>query len=166
MHADDRRAGRGNEGCENEAVCGMKILSTVPFDRAFVDEPVGKRKVGERDYQRSGKYPIVDQGQQMIAGYTDSTELARDGVPRIVFGDHTRVVKFVNFPFVVGADGVRLFQAASGYLPEFLFFYLRAAKLPQDTYGRHSKYLSALEVPVVSGSDKLSSASRSRHAWP
>lgn len=125
------------------------ILDTVPFEAAFIDVPVGKRKLNEREYKRRGIYPVVDQGRSRIAGYTDDNGLVRFDVPLIVFGDHTRIVKFVDFPFVVGADGVRLYRASENYEAEYLFYFLRAAQTPQDGYGRHSKYLSALNVPIL-----------------
>ena len=110
----------------------MRTLPTVPFDRAFLDVPVGKRKLKEREYKGRGAYAIVDQGRTRVAGYTDDQRLVRFDVPLIVFGDHTRVVKLIDFPFVVGADGVRLFRASPDYEAEFLFYFLRAAQLPQD----------------------------------
>ena len=60
-------------------------------------------------YQTSGAFPVVDQGQELIAGFVDSDELRfRGRLPAIVFGDHTRIFKYVNFPFVAGADGTRI----------------------------------------------------------
>jgi type I restriction enzyme, S subunit len=127
----------------------MSRSQFTPFESAFLDVPVGKRKLSEAEYKPRGNYAIVDQGKTRIAGYTDDHSLVRSDVPLIVFGDHTRIVKLVDFPFVVGADGVRLYRPAEDYEADFLFYFLRAAKIPQDGYGRHSKYLSALQVPIL-----------------
>ncbi|MCX4324886.1 MAG: restriction endonuclease subunit S [Lachnospiraceae bacterium] len=42
-----------------------------------------------------GKIPVVDQSRNFIAGYTNDEETIVDfGIPIIVFGDHTRVLKY------------------------------------------------------------------------
>lgn len=125
----------------------MSDVSTIPFEHAFIAEPVGKRKIQESEYEANGSICVVDQGQRLISGRTNRADLLIDDGPYIVFGDHTRVVKFVDFPFVAGADGVRLYKAAPKFDSEYLYFFLRSAALPADGYGRHSKYLQELEVP-------------------
>ena len=55
-----------------------------------------------KQYRKKGKYPIIDQGQDFIGGYTDVSDLVYKGVlPVVVFGDHTRAIKFIDFPFAV-----------------------------------------------------------------
>ena len=127
----------------------MSDFSKIPFEQAFIAVPVGKRKVQESEYDPTGSICVVDQGQQLVSGRTNRDDLLIDDGPYIVFGDHTRIVKYVDFPFVAGADGVRLFKAASKFAPEYLFLLLRSAELPVDGYGRHSKYLQDLEVPNI-----------------
>jgi len=92
---------------------------------------------------------VVDQGQNLVSGMTTRTDLQREDGPYIVFGDHTRVIKYIDFPFVVGADGVRLYKASGKYDPEFLYLFLKSSKLPEDGYGRHSKHLKELLVPEI-----------------
>lgn len=61
------------------------------------------------EIRKTGKLPVIDQGQEYIAGYTDEEALAiRADLPFVVFGDHTRIIKFVDFPFVLGADGTKV----------------------------------------------------------
>lgn len=124
----------------------MKI-ELIPFEQAFISVPVGKRKIPEKEYDVAGTICVVDQGQKLISGHTDRNDLAIDDGPYIVFGDHTRIVKYVDFPFVAGADGVRLFKAATNFQPEFLYLFLKSSEIPSDGYGRHSKYLKDLLVP-------------------
>ncbi len=128
----------------------MTKFETVPFERAFVSIPVGKLKIKESEYDLSGSICVVDQGQNLISGKTNRDDLKRQDGPYIVFGDHTRIIKFIDFPFVVGADGVRLYKASDTYEPEYLFLFLKSVKLPEDGYGRHSKYLKDLNIPRVS----------------
>jgi type I restriction enzyme S subunit len=127
----------------------MSVIEYVPFGEAFVSEAVGRYKIKESEYNPSGSIKVVDQGQNLISGFTDETDFIRKNTPYIVFGDHTKAIKFVDFQFVVGADGVRLYKPAEGFDAEFLFFFLRSSDLPSDGYGRHSKYLHDLYVPKI-----------------
>ena len=76
-----------------------------------------KAKIPNKQYLDQGKYPIIDQGQEFIGGYTNDETGVISQLPVIVFGDHTRVFKYVDFPFVAGADGVKIFQAKSFFSP-------------------------------------------------
>jgi type I restriction enzyme S subunit len=127
----------------------MRATNIVKFEQAFINIPVGNQKLKESDYIPNGLYPVVDQGQQMISGYTDRNDIVRKDGPYILFGDHTRIVKYIDFSFVVGADGVRLYRARREYDPEFLYLFLKSIVLPNDGYGRHSKHLSEIEVPGI-----------------
>ena len=69
------------------------------------------KKLKQKEYLQSGKFPVIDQGQDFIGGFTDKKELVVEcKLPVIIFGDHTKIVKFVNQIFVVGADGVKVLE--------------------------------------------------------
>src|SRR5882724_1849907 len=69
------------------------------------------RRLESSEYQAAGAYPIIDQGQNIIAGWTDDKNAVLfDPLPVIVFGDHTRTFKFVDFPFARGADGTQILK--------------------------------------------------------
>lgn len=138
----------------------MSVVKKIPFEEAFVSSPVGKLKIKESEYDSTGSICVVDQGQSLISGMTNRADLIRDDGPYIVFGDHTRIVKFIDFPFVVGADGVRLYKASEKFEPKFLYLFLKSSKLPEDGYGRHSKYLKELFVPEVSKDKQRQIAAR------
>lgn len=125
----------------------MNEALTIPFEKAFISEPVGKRKIQESEYEALGLFCVVDQGKRLVAGRTSRADLLINDGPYILFGDHTKIVKYVDFSFVAGADGVRLYKASLDFHPEFLYFFLKSVKLPTDGYGRHSKYLNELAVP-------------------
>lgn len=107
--------------------------------------PVTKLKTA--DYLESGKYPIVDQGQRYIAGYTNNGELNKVTTPVTIFGDHTREIKLVDFDFIVGADGVKILEPI---LVDSNFFYILIDVFrPQSRgYGRHFKMLNEKVVPL------------------
>lgn len=99
-------------------------------------------------YENSGSYPIVDQGRGKIAGFTcDETKLVRD-VPGIVFGDHTREIKYVDYFFVPGADGVKWIRAVDGISIRYLFHCLTSLSIPSRGYNRHWILVREMLIPV------------------
>ena len=70
-----------------------------------------------------GAYPVIDQGQELIGGYTDDeTRLLDCALPAIVFGDHTKIVKLINFKFAPGADGTKVLEPKKFVLPKYLSY--------------------------------------------
>ena len=106
-------------------------------------------KLQKESYAAAGRFPIIDQSQQEIAGWTDD-ELAvvRSPKPLVIFGDHTCAVKLVNQPFVQGADGIKILETKSELLPEFLYQFLKANPLKTDGYKRHFTDLKRKQVPL------------------
>ncbi len=81
----------------------------VRFEQAILRKRVRVGKLKQSEYEVIGKYPVIDQGQNCIAGYTDRDDLVYQGqLPVIIFGDHTRIWKFIDFSFVCGADGTKV----------------------------------------------------------
>lgn len=113
-----------------------------------------EKKTKQKDYLKSGKYPIIDQGQEIIGGYTDKDSKLLDCVlPVIVFGDHTKCVKYIDFPFCPGADGIKVLQPKEGVLPKYLLYltmYL-TFKIEDKGYARHYQYIEKkiVDVPDV-----------------
>ena len=110
------------------------------FEHAFVDYTARCPKLQKNEYQPFGRFPVIDQGKQLIAGYCDDETLVVNTERAvIVFGDHTRVVKYVDFPFVAGADGSRVFLARDGFEPAFLAAQLDLMPIPDLGYSRHMR---------------------------
>ena len=120
------------------------------FTEVFEDMTKLGRKIPTSEYQESGLYPIIDQGQNRIAGYTDEADGLFTDVPAIIFGDHTRVIKYVDTPFFLGADGVKVLKAK---IPnpnyKYLFYVLSSAKIPNTGYNRHFKWLKEVDIPLL-----------------
>lgn len=107
-------------------------------------------KLQTKDYRASGKYPIVDQGQEFIAGWTNEDAAVNSALlPLIVFGDHTRSFKFVDFPFVRGADGTQLLKPRDDIDPLYFYYACRAIDLPSRGYNRHFTILKNKEIPLA-----------------
>ena len=102
------------------------------------------------DYQIDGTIPIIDQSRDFIAGYTNNTEARIElNEPIIVFGDHTRILKYITFPFAKGADGTQLIISSSDRMPQSLFYFsLIHVDLSNYHYARHFKYLKESVVLV------------------
>ena len=107
-------------------------------------------KLQSKDYKPSGRYPIIDQGQSIIAGWTDDeTGVIASNLPVVVFGDHTRALKYVDFPFVRGADGTQILRPKAGIDPLFFYYALRAIDLPSRGYNRHFKELKESRIAIA-----------------
>jgi type I restriction enzyme S subunit len=90
------------------------------------------------NYAASGAYPVIDQGEAFIGGYTDDArKVYRGQLPVILFGDHTRRAKLVDFPFVVGAQGIKILRPSKSFEPRFLTQLVSTLPITDRGYGRH-----------------------------
>lgn len=122
------------------------------FAQKCYDDTSSATKVPAGDYQNNGRYAIYDQSQDCnIAGYTDSNEGVCNNYPAVLFGDHSRVIKYINRPFYIGADGVKIIRPKGDYiLPEFLYYDLLYHDIPNTGYNRHFKYVKMLKLTEAS----------------
>ncbi len=117
------------------------------FSDIFIDCTSAGTKIPKESYLDSGMHIIIDQGQNEIAGYTNEETGLYTDVPAIIFGDHTRAVKYVEEPFFLGADGVKLLKSKvkdANY--KYLYYALKNAKIPDTGYNRHFKWLKEIEI--------------------
>ncbi|WP_160106047.1 restriction endonuclease subunit S [Pseudomonas izuensis] len=125
-------------------------ITRVPFEDVFADESGGNIKTLQSDYKAEGRFPVVDQGKALIAGYVDDEKrICGNGKPAIIFGDHTRRVKFMDAPFCMGADGVKVLRPKIDADLKYLYYYLKQLRLPDAGYDRHFKYLKRVEVVIL-----------------
>lgn len=123
-------------------------MRTVAFAKAVKDNSAGNTRIPQSEYQSAGRIPILDQGREAVAGYTDQEDAAANvASPCIIFGDHTRNFKYVNFPFAVGADGVKVLSVQNGFDPKYVYYYLKSLEIPSAGYSRHFKFLKEVTVP-------------------
>lgn len=123
---------------------GWKIVTV----NSLLAKAKSTKKIKKSEILDEGIIPVVDQGRDFIAGFTNKTDaLVETEEPIIVFGDHTRVLKLVNFGFARGADGTQLIISNSERMPQHLFYHvLQALDLSNYHYARHFKYLKSEEV--------------------
>jgi len=109
----------------------------------------GKGKVLARDYKKDGRFPVVDQGRERIAGWTDDEATVIDApLPLVVFGDHTRALKFIDTPFARGADGTQILKPNDDIDPLFFLFACRSLNIPSRGYNRHFSLLREKRISV------------------
>ena len=133
-----------------------KIVDGVP--EGWIKEKIGKiikkvhrtKQIVGSEYKDEGSIPIVDQSRAFVAGYTNDLEARVDfGIPIIVFGDHTRIVKLIQFPFAKGADGTQLIISDCLEMPQrLLYCSIMNVDLSNYHYARHFKYLKEEKIMI------------------
>lgn len=128
------------------------------FDEAFTVGKTAGNAVKQKDYLPEGKFPVIDQGEDFISGYSDDESLVLDFTkPVIIFGDHTRRLKYVNFPFIPGADGTKILVQSDSMDSKFAYYQLQSKDLRDKGYARHFSELRKEEfwVPPIDEQFKI-----------
>jgi type I restriction enzyme, S subunit len=105
------------------------------------------KKIKSSEYKQKGLIPIIDQGKKFVAGYTDDLKskiTIKDAV--VVFGDHTRSIKFIDFDFAPGADGTKVLTPNKKIIPKYLYYYIKSLELENKGYSRHFKILKQNKI--------------------
>ena len=111
------------------------------FEECVVKIPKQKQ-IKSKDYLPFGIYPVVSQEQELISGYyNDISYVYKHSKPIVVFGDHTKNIKFIDFDFVVGADGTHILKTIDKIETKFFYYTLKSIKLENLGYARHFKLL-------------------------
>ena len=114
----------------------------------LVDTVTPFKRLQTSEYKPEGKFPIIDQSSNFICGWTNDGEaVVEKGLPVIVFGDHTCALKFVDRPFVQGADGIKIIRPNRAIDARFFFNALEADPVTQDGYKRHFSVLREKKLP-------------------
>lgn len=124
----------------------------------ILDKVPATTKIETKLYQQSGKYPIIDQSTNFIAGYTDDESAVIRKTPAVFFGDHTRIVKMINFAFARGSDGTQILYSKENTVgPHYLYFAVKSIELPNMGYARHFKFLKdkSIAIPDKNTSDSF-----------
>ena len=103
-------------------------------------------KFPKTQFGTEGKFPIIDQSQNEIAGWTDDESVLVKHFPVVVFGDHTCCIKYLSSPFAQGADGIKIIATADGLLPKFLYYWLQQIPPLSLGYRRHFGKLKSLDI--------------------
>ncbi len=101
-------------------------------------------------FTNDGPIAIIDQSQNFISGYTNVEKFVNEH--SIVFGDHTCTLKYVEVPFVQGADGVKILQVKDSqqWLNKYVFYVMKNFIVYDGEYRRHWSDSSDLLVDKIS----------------
>ena len=107
------------------------------YKDVFSDVPSKAYQILQSDIQNDGKYPVISQSVNYIEGYTNTNNVFQHKIPCIIFGDHTRNVKYVDFDFVVGADGVKILCPKVNVKWSFYMIMYASSHIENKGYSRH-----------------------------
>lgn len=130
---------------ENWRIAHLETVSAVV--------PSKKYQILESEVLKRGRHPVISQSKLFSIGYSnDEKKLYHHNNPVIVFGDHTAEVKYVDFDFIVGADGVKIFNPHQDIiLSKFLFYVLKFYSDGLNEvggYSRHYKFIKNKAIPL------------------
>ena len=116
-----------------------------------IDKVKYTTKIQRKEFLEKGEYPIISQEADFTNGYWDiAADVFKVTTPVVIFGDHTKVLKFVDFDFVLGADGVKILSPKQFLDPKFFFYSLQSVPLQSLGYSRHYRLLKELHISYPS----------------
>jgi len=138
---------QNNKILNNAEKAGWKLY---PLTDLLTDDSRNSLKIKKREYIEEGTTPIVDQGKALIGGYSNVEDGFYKEDSYLVFGDHTRILKYIDFPAFIGADGVKILKNINGdiAITKYLYYFLRTVSIPDTGYNRHFKFLKEVIIPV------------------
>jgi len=115
--------------------------------------PSKQYQIKESEVCKEGAFAVISQSKEYSIGFfNDSSKLYMHRRPVIIFGDHTAEVKYVTFDFVVGADGVKIFEPNDDIIDSKYFYYvilLYSFGLEKiGGYSRHYKFIKDKPIPL------------------
>lgn len=121
----------------------------IHLPETFDNQTDSKKKIQQKAYLEQGDIAIIDQGREIVGGYTDDQDMIFTGkLPVIIFGDHTRCIKYIDFPFAQGADGVKVLAPKGFFLPRAFYYAFQSIDIPNMGYRRHYPLLKNYYIPV------------------
>lgn len=122
---------------------------------SILDKVINTSRLNTKEYLPYGKYPIIDQTADIYyAGFTDREDAVLKQYPAVVFGDHSCTVKYINTPFVRGADGTQILLSKNTNISvEYLYFVVKDIKISKG-YARHFSLLK--DQPIIIPSEEIS----------
>ena len=123
----------------------------VRLSSAITNIPSKSFQINTKKILDSGLYPVVSQSMNFIDGFSNETnKVLRLENPILLFGDHTRVLKLINFDFIVGADGTKLLLPLLKDITKYLYYLIRyfIINMPTRGYSRHYQFIKDQVLPL------------------
>ncbi|MDE6947159.1 MAG: restriction endonuclease subunit S, partial [Anaeroplasmataceae bacterium] len=174
---------KGDDNCYYEKIGSNApiMLKELPFDipdnwmfikLESLTFPVGSKanQISSKSVLKKGQWPVVSQSQKIIDGYSNENEKVisiKSESPIIMFGDHTRNVKIIDFSFIIGADGTKFFKPLL-IDEKYLFFLISyvAGNLKNRGYARHYSLLKQELLPLPPLNEQLRIVSKIKSFEP
>ncbi len=119
---------------------------TKQFDDC-IEKVIYTKKIQRKNFLKTGAVPIISQEEAFINGYwNNKKDVFKVKTPVVIFGDHTQILKYINFDFVLGADGVKILQPKPFLNPRFFYYFLIGVNLKKLGYARHYGLLKEIMV--------------------
>ena len=134
--------------CDNEQYWNMPRGWVIcNFNQIFKTVSSKQFQIQQSEILTTGKTPVVSQSSLFIEGYSNETNICKYH-PCIIFGDHTRNVKYIDFEFIVGADGVKILMPE--FNPKYAYYLIKYATLNIENkgYSRHFGQISKFKFPL------------------
>lgn len=133
-----------NETLKREIPKGWEICEI----QECLDKVPNTTKIPNKEILQNGLYPVIDQSREYICGFTnDDKSVITPKDAHIIFGDHTRIVKLVNFSYSRGADGTQVLISNTIQIPNYLLYQIiKDIDLSSYGYARHFKFLKEQKI--------------------
>ncbi len=113
----------------------------------ILDKVVYTKKIPRKEFLETGELPVVSQEMNLINGFwNDDQDLFKVVKPLVVFGDHTKIFKYIDFDFVLGADGVKILKPKNILDSKFFYYQLLSLDLKDLGYARHYRILKEKNI--------------------
>lgn len=136
-----------NEKLKREIPDGWEVKEI----SSILDKVKSTPRLVTDEYLKLGDFPIIDQATDVYyAGFTNREDAVSHQYPAVIFGDHSCVVKYVNFPFVRGADGTQVMLSKNKNVSiEYLYFVIKQIKVSKG-YARHYGFIKDSMIIIPS----------------
>ena len=120
--------------------------------------PTKPYQIKSSEILTNGILPVIDQGKKLIAGYSNDNNKVFKNKGIVIYGDHTTILKYIDFDFIIGADGTKLLTTEDEDL-KYLYYNLMYNNIEPEGYKRHFSILKKiyLQIPCIDEQKKISS---------
>ncbi len=129
----------------------MDMLNGVEVEWKALGEEIktvtAPSKLKREAYRDTGRLPIIDQGIEFIAGYTDENITPVKKGEYVIFGDHSEHIKYVDFSFVQGADGLKILSPISAN-SKYIYYAFQNFYKKEFSYKRHWSTAQETLIPI------------------
>lgn len=141
----------------------MDEMNKSVLEKVFANDEWERKKLGEvcenkkldvwnvktQNYLHKWKFPIIDQWKKFISWYSNDEGLVFQGnFPVLIYWDHTNIVKYIDFPFITWADGIKILYFSNKIDTKFIYYAILCLKPKNHWYRRHFPLLKQISIPL------------------